>query len=93
MQLQMKYNPRQRDRVLAQHADDSVVLLDLDGGEYFTLNEVGSRVWELCDGSHSILQMIAILAEEYDAPEHEIERDVERLLAELADEKLVVFST
>lgn len=83
--------PRQRERVLAQQTDDSVVLLDVDGGTYFTLNEVGSRVWALCDGNHKVSQIVEILTEEYDAPPGEIESDVKELLAELADEKLVVY--
>ena len=37
-------------------------------GEYFTLDEVGGRVWELCDGTRSIDEIATIVTEEYDAP-------------------------
>lgn len=65
------------------------MLLDLDGGTYFTLNEVGARIWELCDGQRSAAQISAAVAEEYDAPSQTIERDVLELLTELQAEGLV----
>jgi hypothetical protein len=84
--------PRRAERVLAQRTADTLVLLDVDGGEYYTLDEVGARVWELCDGSLTVTQVASKLAEEFDAPLEEIRGDVKELLAELADEKLVVYA-
>jgi pyrroloquinoline quinone biosynthesis protein D len=69
--------------VLSQHAGDTTVLLDPDGGEYFALDAVGCRVWELCDGSRSLEEIADVLAEEYDAPRDEIMTDVSALVAEL----------
>jgi pyrroloquinoline quinone biosynthesis protein D len=89
--VRMERLPRRTDRVLAQRTAETIVLLDLDGGEYFTLNDVGGRVWELCDGSHTVSEIVEILAAEYEAPPHEIQGDVEELLTELADEKLVQY--
>jgi len=39
---------------MMQQVEGDSVLLDIDSGEYFSLNEVGGRVWELCDGPRSI---------------------------------------
>ena len=72
-----------------QSADDQTMLLDLDGGMYFALNDVGARVWELCDGAHTVAEISALLANEYDAPPAMIEDDVLELLGELATEQLV----
>ena len=65
------------------------MLLDLDGGTYFALNEVGARVWELSDGSRTIAEIAALLADEYDAPVAVIQADVLELLGELEVEQLV----
>ena len=80
------------ERILAQQAADTVVLLDPDSGQYFTLDDVGARVWELSDGTRSVSQLVEILCAEYDAPASTIHADVLELLAELADERLVVES-
>jgi hypothetical protein len=54
--------PRRLPEVLAQTAGDTVILLTPDSGEYFTLNEVGGRIWELSDGSRSIAGIAETLA-------------------------------
>jgi len=65
------------------------MLLDLDGGTYFALNEVGARVWELSDGSRTVAEIATLLADEYDAPVAVIQADVLELLGELEVEQLV----
>jgi coenzyme PQQ biosynthesis protein PqqD len=81
--------PRRSARILAQHAADTLVLLSLDGGEYYALNAVGRRVWELCDGTRSVATIVAILGHEYEAPADTIAADVFELLRDLVHEKLV----
>lgn len=81
--------PRRRADVLAQEAGDTVVLLTPDSGQYFTLNEVGGRIWELADGTRSVAEIAGVLVEEYDAPLEEIEADALEVLGELATERLV----
>jgi pyrroloquinoline quinone biosynthesis protein D len=81
---------RRRDRVLTQRAADEWVLLNLDDGQYFALDEVSGRVWDLCDGSRSVADVVAALAAEYDAPRGTIESDVMDFLQEMADESLVL---
>jgi Coenzyme PQQ synthesis protein D (PqqD) len=81
---------RPRDRVLAQRAAEAVVLLDLDAGTYFSLDEVGARVWELCDGTRRAADVVALIQEEYDAPPEVVAADVLALLGELTGERLLV---
>ena len=87
--IQEASRPQRRERVLSQGAGDEAMLLDLDGGTYFALNEVGARVWTLCDGDRSVGTIAGILSEEYDADAGVILGDVLELLGELAAERLV----
>lgn len=80
---------RRAERVLAQKGADKLILLDPDGGEYFTLDAVGSRVWELADGSRTVAAIAKALEQEFDAPADVIEADVLELLDELAAARLV----
>ena len=79
-----------REGVVKQRASTSLVLLDIESGEYFSLNEVGDRMWELCDGSRSIGELIAVISREYDASEDVVATDVTELLDELVDANLLV---
>jgi Coenzyme PQQ synthesis protein D (PqqD) len=77
---------------MVQLVEGNAVLLDIDSGEYFTLNEVGGRVWDLCDGSRSVSSIAEILGEEYDVDMATAVRDAGDLLERLAEAGLVVAS-
>lgn len=80
---------RRSDQVLTQQASDTMILLSLHSGQYYELNEVGHCVWELCDGTKCIDEMIAIVCETYEASIEAIRADVMELLQELIDEELL----
>jgi hypothetical protein len=85
--------PERRPGVLAQQVkpdDPSLVLLNPKSGEYYTLEAVGTRVWQLCDGKRTIAEIAAIIGQEYDESPATIESDVVELVKELMDEELVV---
>jgi hypothetical protein len=84
--------PARRNTVLAQQVkpdDPTIVLLNPNNGEYYTLEAVGTRVWQLCDGKRPISDMVTILSQEFDAPTEVIESDVLALMKDLLDEGLV----
>lgn len=87
--MDVNSRPQRRSDVLAQAAGDTVILLTPDSGEYFTLNDVGGRIWELADGSRSVAEIAGVLVDEYEAPLEEIQGDVLDVLGELAQERLV----
>jgi len=86
LQSQLVHGPR----VLAQEASGTLILLRLDDGYYYALNEVGSRIWQLCDGVRTVSEVIATLSQEYAVSAETLERDSLELLEELAKEKLMV---
>ncbi|HUX87915.1 MAG TPA: PqqD family protein [Chloroflexota bacterium] len=81
--------PRRKPGILTSQVDGSLVLLDAKGGNYFALDDVGCRIWELCDGTKTIREVALTLSEEYSAQMNEIEADIVELLGEMADENLV----
>jgi hypothetical protein len=67
-----------------------VVILNMRNGEYFGLNPVGARVWELLQSHHSVQQILEVLLEEYpDVDRETCTADLFRLLEELADADLI----
>jgi hypothetical protein len=88
--IDARSRPRRRERVLTQTAAGTLVLLDLDGGQYYSLDEVSARVWELCDGEHGVDGIVEAISAEYDAPVETIYEDVLAFLEEMMDEKLLV---
>jgi coenzyme PQQ biosynthesis protein PqqD len=81
---------RQRARVVAQQAAGKWVLLDVDSGRYYALDDVGGRIWQLCDGSRTVAQIAEVVGDEYDVAGAAVEEDVVALVAELVGESLLV---
>ncbi len=81
---------RRRDGVLAQEAHGQTVLLRLEDGGYYAIDEVGARIWELCDGERDASEVVALLCAEFDAPETTIRADAHEFLADLRRERLLV---
>jgi hypothetical protein len=70
--------------------DDDLVMVDLQGGQYFALDVVGARMWELLTSGKTPAQVAATLTAEYDATEEDILRDCIRLTDELLKHRLLV---
>lgn len=81
---------RRKDRVLTQRAAGKWILLNLDDGQYYALDEISGRIWELCDGSRNVTSMVAAICEDFEAPAETVEADVLCFLGELVDEQLVL---
>jgi hypothetical protein len=76
--------------VVFRDLDGEAVILDLESGTYFGLNEVGTRVWQLVGEGRSEVEIVDLVASEYDADRATIAADVTRLLEELRTRRLVV---
>lgn len=62
---------------------NEAVILGADAGQYFGLNEVGARIWELVQQPVQVSAICAALCAEYAVEAAECERDVIELLVEL----------
>jgi hypothetical protein len=80
---------RAGEDVLFQVVDDEVVLLNLDSGEYFGLNEVGARIWVLSSKGRSLGSILKDILERYEVEAEDLIRDVMTFLHQLEEEGLV----
>jgi len=62
----------------------------MDGkrGTYFTLNEVGGRVWEIVGTGATTSQIVGLLLDEYEVDRETLETDVAATLRRLLDDRL-----
>lgn len=76
-------------RVLCRIIEGEAVLLDLDSGQYYGLNDVGTRIWQLTQEGHPPSAICDCLVDEYDVPREDAEHDVTQFLEDLADKGLL----
>lgn len=69
--------------------DGETVLLNLSTGRYYTLNRVGSAIWEACTGTQSLESIHTILCGRFDAPPERIADDLFALVTHLSHEGLL----
>ena len=77
------------EHVLARKLDDEMVLLNLDSGEYFGLNDTGTRVWELLADGRSRDEVVDRLTEEFEVAAEVASSHVASLCAELLEAGLL----
>ncbi len=77
------------DAVLASPLGGEVVLLEPEAGTYFSLNEVGARIWEILGEPVAVESICGRIVEEYDVDPARCRQDVLRLLSELMEHGLV----
>ncbi len=68
---------------------DTTVLLDVNGGRYYTLNEVGGRIWELVGEGASVAEIVDRLGGEFDAPAERLTLDAIALIQRMLEARLV----
>lgn len=80
------------DDAVFREMDGESVLLNLETGMYFGLDEVGTRVWRLAADNGSLRAIRERLVEEYDADAATIERDLLALADALVSKGLWILS-
>jgi len=77
------------DDVVSRDLEGEAVVLNLETGIYFGLNEVGTRIWSLIEQHGSLQKVFAIIKDEYDVPSETLENDLLRIVQELHAKGLI----
>ena len=80
---------RWSDDQLAATVDQEIVILSVERGSYYGLDDIGSEIWQQLANPVRVDALCATLAAKYDADRSIIERDVLGLLEKLVAEGLV----
>ena len=84
--------PVPHPQVAARIVDDAAVIVTADLGMVDVLNAVGTRVWELMDGTRSVREIASVIESEYEVGTDEATRDVQELLQRLVDAQVIVLA-
>ena len=76
--------------LVAADMDGETVMLNIEKGNYYGLDGIGSRIWELIEKPHTARAVVAALLEEYDVEETTCQNDVLTFLNQLFAQGLVL---
>lgn len=77
------------EEILFQEVDGGTVLLNAVNGEYYGLNEIGTRIWERLQQGQSPAELVDSLLQEYEVSPELLGRDVGRFLEHLQTRGLI----
>ncbi len=69
--------------------DGETVMMSLQAGKYYSLDQVGTRVWELLEQPMTVEAICTALLEEFEVDRETCQRDVVQFLEMLAADELV----
>jgi hypothetical protein len=82
--------PAPHPQVAARIVDDEAVIVLADEGQVQVLNEVGTRIWQLADGTRTIREIIDTVVAEFQVGPEEAEQDAKEFLEALVQGKALV---
>ncbi len=88
--MNLSQYPAPHPQVAARIVDGSAVIVLADAGEVTVLNPVGSRIWELLDGTRSGSDIVQRIVAEYDVTAEQATQDVASFLQTLLDANAIV---
>lgn len=82
---------QRKQTLLDTEINDETVLMDVQKGEYYGLDDIASAVWQLLAQPTTAAQIITTLIQRYDGEAEIIRRDTLALLQNMAERDLLDF--
>lgn len=70
--------------------EGEAVIINLDSGNYYSLVESGSFIWDLVERGASVSEVQKLVLQTYEANADDVDRGVQELLSQLQKENLIV---
>jgi hypothetical protein len=78
--------------VRSTHGQDGAIVLDVQQGQMFNLNLVGSKILELLESGSTESDIVSVIVREFDANREIVEKDVREFMDLLKKHRLIADS-
>ena len=76
------------DNAVGESLEDDFLVLDLGGGEYFGIGEVGGFIWSRLDGSRTLTELASEISQEFEVSVNRAQDDLSRFVHDLMQRNL-----
>lgn len=80
---------QQNEKLLSSDLGDEIVMMNIENGDYMSLNEAGNSIWRLMAQPIKVQQICEALQKVYAVPPEKCEASVLRILGEMQQEEIV----
>ena len=88
MKVNVQYSIN-RDKVIFEKFDYEIILINLENGNYFSIQQVAQIIWELIEKGLDRSSVISTIAKTYNTTFEKIENDLTEFFEELLKESLI----
>lgn len=81
---------KRSEKVTFQKVADEAILIHMDTGTYFSLNNIGTEFWEMFDGERTINELAEVIANKYEVELEMVTTDLVELVEKLGEDELVL---
>jgi len=81
--------PNRSDGIVWRAIGGEIVIMTADGRKIHTLNNVGSAIWELSDGTRTIGEIMSLICERFDVSSEVAQADVLEFAEQLVDKNVL----
>lgn len=85
-----KYFTSNDPNVIHEVIDGEAVLVSMETGSYYSIDNVGAVIWSAIENGLSVAQIIDTMAAQYAGNREQIEDGVNQLIDQLQEEKLII---
>jgi hypothetical protein len=79
----------QNKSIDATEIDNEKVMMNISKGQYYALNSVGSKIWDVIEDKRTVREVVSILLSEYEIDQKNCEESVMNFLGSLQNEDLI----
>ena len=76
--------------VIQETIDGEVVIVNLDNGNYYSLDNIGAAIWSLIESGAAVAEVVNAIRQRYDGDHVDVEDAVNQFVAKLQREALIV---
>jgi hypothetical protein len=80
---------KRNTKLLTSGLDNELVMMSLDKGEYYGLNTIAARIWNLIENPSSLHDVVNHLVEEYDVTREQCFADILPFLKEMLEKQII----
>ena len=89
MNIDLSSVAARNEAIVFTDLDDTVVMMDVDEGQYYELDPIGARIWTLIEGPGPVAEICDALADEYDVDPDTCRHDTLEFLQTASEYRLV----
>lgn len=83
--------PRRDEQCIWRIIDNETIILSNEGTWLHQLNDVGTEIWNMCDGALSLTEIADKICDMFDAEKDVIKNDMQEFFLELSQKGLITF--